>query len=210
MKHPFSTPRNKVYRRLGALAILLLLIVTALLVLAPSAQAYDDQELQFLTLINNYRAQNGLPGFALSDTLSAASEGHSYDMGVNNYFSHTGSDGSSPWDRIRAAGYGYNTTLAENIAAGYGGTAQAMFDVWRNSPPHNENMLNPNLLAIGIGRYYAPGSTYGWYWTTDFGGVVDDSTPPSVVVPYPTGSGEVSGVVPFTAFAWDNVAVFRV
>src|SRR2546422_210554 len=28
-------------------------------------------------------------------------------------------------------------------------------------------------LAIGIGRGYASGSVYGWYWTADFGGVVD-------------------------------------
>ncbi len=197
--------------RLIVLAAVSLLTVLGTLMMAPAAHAYDDQELAFLTLINNYRAQNGLPPLAMSNALYNAAEGHSYDMATRDYFSHTGSDGSTPWDRIRGAGYTYNTYLAENIVAGYGvDSAQAAFNVWRNSPPHNANMLSPYMHAIGVGRYYQPGSQYGWYWTTDFGGVQDDTTPPSVALPYPTGSSLVSGTVNVQAIAWDNVAVTQV
>ncbi len=191
--------------------LLVVFLATLFLALAvvPSAQAYDDQELEFLSLINSYRQQNGLPRLTMSNGLYVASEGHSQDMGVNNYFSHNSLDGRTPWDRIRAAGYNYNTWLGENIAAGYT-SAQAVFDAWRASPGHNANMLSANFRAIGIGRVYVAGSQYGWYWTTDFGGVSEDVTPPSLSIPSPTGSSLVSGTVIFTANASDNVAVTRV
>jgi uncharacterized protein YkwD len=131
----------------------------------------DSEERAFLTLINNYRAQNGLAPLALSYSLTRASAWKSNDMGANRYFAHD--DLSRTWvDRIRDCGYGYNTWLGENIAAGFS-TAQSVFDAWRNSPGHNANMLSANYTAIGIGRVYVAGSPYGWYWTTDFGGASD-------------------------------------
>ena len=152
----------------------------------------------------------------MNQKLSNASYGHSYDMGVNNYFAHNSLDGRTPWDRIRAAGYTYNTSLGENLAAGYQ-TAQAAYDAWRASPGHDANMRNGTYCAIGVSRVYVPNSTYGYYWTTDFGGVCEndpqptvDVTPPSVAIPYPTGSNIVSGIVVFSANATDNVGVTRV
>jgi len=40
---------------------------------------------------------------------------------------------------------------------------------------HRQNMLNPAFKVMGIGRANNNKSTYGWYWTIDFGGVVDQS-----------------------------------
>lgn len=201
------------YSRSRKLFFLFSIVALATLVIvltaAPSAFAYDNEETAFLTLINNYRAGYGLPALTMSNSLYNASENHSWDMAAYNYFSHTGRNGSTPWDRIRAAGYTYNTYLGENLAAGYV-DAQSVFTAWRNSPGHNANMLSANFRAIGVGRVYNGGSTYGWYWTTDFGGVSEDNTPPSVSVPAPTGSSKVSGTVVFSANAWDNVAIRQV
>ncbi|HWQ33473.1 MAG TPA: CAP domain-containing protein, partial [Blastocatellia bacterium] len=87
------------------------------------------------------------------------------------------------YQRMVAFGYNYNTWWAENIAAGYA-TAYYTFIQWKNSPPHNSNMLSPNVKVIGVGRAYSANSTYGYYWTTDFGGYVDatldHAQPPSV------------------------------
>ena len=157
--------------KISALVVSMVLTV-AMLMFAPAALAYDNEELQFLTLINNYRTSNGLPALTLSYSLSSASAGHSCDMANQNYFSHNSLDGRTPWDRIRAAGYTYNTWLGENIAAGQT-DAVTVFNAWRNSPSHNANMLSSNYLAIGIDRCYNGGSQYGWYWTTDFGGVAE-------------------------------------
>ncbi len=131
----------------------------------------DAEEVAFLGLINQYRAQNGLEPLAMSPTLTTAARDHSQDMGTQNYFDHTGLNGSTFSQRIAAAGYPGGTT-AENIFAG-GQTAQGAFESWRNSPGHNANMLNPAYKAIGIGRANVPGSDWGWYWTTTFGDVVD-------------------------------------
>ena len=172
--------RNISYSRLlmsAFIAVMVVLFVS--LAAVPSAFAYDNEELAFLTYINNHRQAYGLAPLTLSTTIYNASEGHSYDMGARNYFSHNTPEGVTPWDRIRAAGYTYNTYLGENIAAGWV-TAESVFVAWRDSPEHNANMLSANFRAIGIGRYYVAGSIYGWYWTTDFGGVSD-----TVVVPVP-------------------------
>ena len=148
--------------------------------------ALDSEEQAFLTLINNHRAQNGKGPLAASMTLSKAAQWKSNDMGVNDYFAHD--DLTRSWvDRIRDCGYGYNTYLGENIAAGIS-SAQSAFDLWKNSPGHNANMLGSNYTAIGIGRAYVSGSPYGWYWSTEFGGYSDGwgSTPTATPTRTPT------------------------
>ncbi|MEO6196838.1 MAG: CAP domain-containing protein [Dehalococcoidia bacterium] len=145
----------------------------------------DPQEQEFTNLINAYRAQNGLGPLLADYDSQEAAEWMSNDMGVNNYFSHTDSLGRSPWDRMCFFGYCYNTFKGENIAAGYS-SATAVFNAWKNSPGHNSNMLGVNFRVHGIGYVYVPGSTYGHYWTNDFGGyIVPNGTPPP---PAPTNT----------------------
>jgi len=152
------------------------------LALSAPAQAvsYSSEEIAFVRILNDFRVSLGLEPLLLSDTISLACERHSSDMAKYNFFSHytEASDwfpvGASPWDRMAACGYGYNTYKGENIAAGYS-TAQAVFEGWKNSPGHYANMVNPNYKVIGIGLVQMSGTKYTWYWTTDFGGVVDPS-----------------------------------
>jgi uncharacterized protein YkwD len=133
--------------------------------------ALDTEERAFLTLINNHRAANGRAPLAVSYTLTKAAAYKSYDMGAKRYFGHNDLDRT--WiQRIQACGYNYPTYVGENIIAGPS-SAQAAFNGWRNSAGHNSNMLSTSFRAIGIGRAYVPGSPYGWYWTTVFGGVAD-------------------------------------
>ena len=141
----------------------------------------DAEEQAFLTLINDYRQQNGQQPLALSSALTRASAWKSQDLGANNYFAHDDLYVPRSWDqRIRDCGYSYNTWIGENIAAG-NAAATDTFDQWRNSPGHNANMLSANYSAIGIARAYNAGAAYGWYWSTDFGGVNDG--PPATATP---------------------------
>lgn len=159
--------------------------------------ALDAEEQAFLTLINNHRAANGRGPLKVSYGLTRASAWKSKDMAQNAYFAHD--DLTRTWvDRVRDCGYTFNTYLGENIAAGVP-TAQGAFDLWKNSPGHNSNMLGANYTAIGIGRHYVPGSPYGWYWTTNFGGFDDgyvkaasETTPLPAVTPAPAAGGEIS------------------
>src|SRR5205085_2722612 len=57
-------------------------------------------------------------------------------------------------------------------AAGYSSTADVLTG-WINSPAHYAVLVNPVYHAIGVGRSYGAGTTYGWYWTADFGSAVD-------------------------------------
>lgn len=148
-----------------------------------AAVQLDPEEQAFMVLINDYRAQNGLGPLSIDSSIQAAAEWMSTDMGEQDYFSHTDSLGRSPWDRMCDFGYCYNTWKGENIAAGYT-SGQAAFDAWRNSPGHNANMLSDKYLVMGIARVYTAGSTYGYYWTNDFGGYEAEPSPP----PAPTAS----------------------
>jgi uncharacterized protein YkwD len=131
----------------------------------------DTEERAFLVLINQHRAQNGRAPLGVSYMLSKAAQWKSNDLGVNAYFAHD--DLNRTWvQRIRDCGYGYNTGLGENIAAG-NSSALATFNQWKNSAGHNANMLSTGYATIGIGRAFVAGSPYSWYWTTEFGGFDD-------------------------------------
>src|SRR5579883_2270170 len=155
----------------------------------------DSEEWAFLTLINNYRAQNGLSALQVDVDLENSAQWMSNDMASNNYFSHTDSLGRSPGARLAAFGYTYYP-WGENLAAGFS-DAQDAFNGWLNACDpdasgnctyaHRANMLGSGYNAIGIARAYGAGSTYGWYWTTDFGGVVEQAlNPPGSPTPTPT------------------------
>ena len=145
------------------------------------ASSYDSEELQFLQLINDYRGNNGLGALLLSDALAVAAEHHSQDMARYSFFAHNSvvssyyPAGYEPWDRMADEGYDYNTYKGENIAVGYE-TAEEAFEAWRNSPSHNHAMLDGSYRVIGIARINEPGSVHGWYWTTDFGQVLDPTS----------------------------------
>ncbi len=151
----------------------------------------DSEEQAFLGLINGYRGQNGLPALTTSTNLNRAAAWLVVDLGTNNYFSHTDSLGRSPSQRVMDCGYPQGA--GENIAVGtVASTAQQAFDMWKNSAGHNANMLNGTYKQIGIGRAYTGGSTYGWYWATDFG-TTNDGTggggvnpPTNTPTPVPT------------------------
>src|SRR5688572_2345589 len=116
-------------------------LVFALTNCTVSDNTVDAQEQAFLTLINNYRAQNGRGALTMSVNLNRASTWLAVDMGAKNYFSHTDSAGRSP--STRAINCGSPQGVGENIAAGtVKDTAQEAFDMWKASSGHNANMLN--------------------------------------------------------------------
>ncbi len=174
---------------------------------ATASVQLDPEEQAFVVLLNDYRGQNGLGALSIDSSIQSAAEWMSADMGEKNYFSHTDSLGRSPWDRMCDFGYCYNTWKGENIAAGYT-TAEAAFDAWQNSPGHNSNMLGENYLVMGVARVQTPGSTYGYYWTNDFGGYQAEPSPPPAPTdtPSPTPSpAPTATATPSPSFARADV-----
>jgi uncharacterized protein YkwD len=130
--------------------------------------ALDAEEIGFYLLINQHRANNGVPPLSISTNLTRAAAWMAQDMATRRYFAHNDSLGRAPSTRVQQCGY--TDQAGENIAAGtmWAG-ASSVFEGWRTSSGHNVNMLNPMFKQIGIARYYDANSPYGWYWVTDLG-----------------------------------------
>jgi hypothetical protein len=93
------------------------------------------------------------------------------------------------------SGYTYNAWKGENLAAG-SDTPQLTFQLWRDSPGHNANMLNPNFVTVGLAKAYGADSSYGWYWSAEFGGYDEGGSPPPTSTPEPTLTPEPSPTSP--------------
>ena len=114
-----------------------------------SAANRAELETSLLCLTNSYRAEMGLAPVGLDTRLGAASRAHSEDMVARNYFEHTNPEGAGPDERAAAAGY--PGEVGENIAYSSVGTIRVLFEAWRDSPGHEQNMLDPSYRAVGIG-----------------------------------------------------------
>jgi uncharacterized protein YkwD len=135
-----------------------------------------SREVEVARLINLERANVGVDPVVIDMRLVQAAHRHSDDMAANDFVSHTGSDASRPWDRIADAGY---PILAggETIGAGHPDEASVV-QGWMDSPPHKEILLGSEYQHLGLGYAYDADSTYGHYWTVDFGSSSDEGDPP--------------------------------
>jgi len=120
---------------------------------APACARIDEPEtaiqLAMYNELNRYRAENGLPPLLYSKTLETAIEGHVEDLWGRSFFSHTNPDGENPGDRALRAGFCHKY-VGENIAAGQTSVEHVM-QAWKDSPPHNVNMLEPKYVYVGMG-----------------------------------------------------------
>ncbi len=206
--NPLSFYRSRASRLVGLIAVFLLLGLLLGVVSAEPVRAagYNTEEAEFVRLLNDYRASNGLDRLLVSDKLSEAAKRHCSDMAKYHFFDHYttgGSDwfpvGSSPWHRMAVCGYDYQTTKGENLAVGLRTAAEA-FEGWKNSPSHNANMLSPDFKVIGVAYLHANGADFDCYWTTDFGRYVDETahqldTSPTTSIPS-TPTNPVQPVAP--------------
>jgi uncharacterized protein YkwD len=140
---------------------------------ATSGYNPDAQECSMLRQINSFRRGSNAGELKLSRDLGAAAVHHSQDMAEKNYFDHNLKGGVSWKENIKRHGY-RGSPIGENIAAGHE-SASKTFTQWKNSSGHRRNMLDKSFKVIGIGRAFDKSSLYDWYWTTTFGGDVDDT-----------------------------------
>jgi uncharacterized protein YkwD len=167
---------------------------------ARASTSADPQESLLVGLINSYRQQNGLGTLSVSPALTASAEWKSGDMLANNYFAHDDPSPSRAWyQRIADCGYGASRNIEENLAEGVA-DAQSTLLMWENSPPHNENLLDPSIREIGVGRA-GGASQSSWYWTADFGDPVAAAAAPAApsVVRVPSAASGLPLTVGATA-----------
>jgi len=111
-------------------------------------------------LISIYRRNNGLSTVSLDPLLLAEAQKQADAMAAANSMSHEVR--GSLQKRLDGSGLGH-TTAVENISAGYHTLADAISG-WRNSRPHNENLLSGKMRRMGIASAYAPGTKYKVFW----------------------------------------------
>jgi uncharacterized protein YkwD len=155
-------------------------------------QAVKTTNKTILKVINKARAEvrdchdgKGMVGPSVALTwnneLYASAYEHSNDLAQSDTFSHMGSGTSSDItgsnsgkaskfnDRIKENGYKEYTILGENIAGGQESIESAL-KAWLASPAHCTNIMEKEFREIGVAVVVNPDSTYGIYWTQNFGG----------------------------------------
>ncbi|MBN1259087.1 MAG: LysM peptidoglycan-binding domain-containing protein [Anaerolineae bacterium] len=122
---------------------------------------------EVVRLMNDVRAQHGLPPLAYNETLAQAAQAHANDCVQRGYCSHTGSDGADIKTRIVRAGYD-PASWAECWAQQK--TPQGAIDVWMDeippNDPHRRTLLTTWLTEIGVG---VAKTSWGYYFIADFG-----------------------------------------
>ena len=112
--------------------------------------------------LNAYRISKNLPALKYNERLNRASEVHARDLASAGIISHTGTDGSGHGDRVQRQGY-YFSIAGENVATGQM-TWDDVFDAWKKSPGHNENLLRNDVSEFGLALVYEPTTAYSTYW----------------------------------------------
>ncbi len=181
-------------RTVGCLVFLLLLPLMFIISSGHGliANAQDREEAALFSLINAYRNQSTLcwndvqwvawpRGSArtlqFSAALARAAVSHNLTMIAQNCFAHVCPGEPRLDQRVEAAGYPSTWhSLWENLSAGYE-TASTAFGGWLDSEEHKQNALACQARAVGISRRFGAQTTFRWYWTVDFGDVLDSAPP---------------------------------
>ncbi len=136
----------------------LLLYVLVLLFFQVTLYRFSPQILGFATniavddlyqLVNQERANQGLPALTRNAKLEQAALKKAQDMFAKNYWAHYAPDGSTtPWQFIMESGYNYKYA-GENLAKDFG-TSTAVVVAWMASPSHRANVVNTNYKDVGM------------------------------------------------------------
>jgi len=118
-----------------------------------------------LAAVNAFRTKNGRRTVALDARLTKAAAMQSETQAKRGWIGHAGPDGSLPKDRAARAGYRAKIA-SENVASGQKSFSDAMRS-WEGSAGHRENLLRPQVTAIGAAM--AKDVSGRAYWTLVLG-----------------------------------------
>lgn len=157
-----------------------------------SDDGLEPEEQKLYDMVNQYRTQNGLATIPISKALTLVANRHVHDLTSNiGKLTHSWSDASyssnptAMWEAPQRFSTGYTGNGYENAYwSSSGATADGALLSWKNSPGHNEVLLNLGIWqsstwkAIGVGIY----GEYAVLWV----GEVTDSTGTPSTTPPPT------------------------
>jgi hypothetical protein len=130
----------------------------ALVLTASHIRAQQPEEQSVVQAINNQRADRGLGPLRWDPALARAALMHAQRMASEHQLSHQYP--GEPSLALRAGQQGAHFRLIEENVA-MGPSASALVTQWMNSTQHRNNILNPNVNAIGVGLAHHGGYVYG-------------------------------------------------
>lgn len=155
---------------------------------ANTADCLNPQEASLLALVNQYRQQNGLPAVATSFSLSSVGQWHVWDLETNDpwtggacnlhswsnarpaiwqpmCYTNDHAQAAQMWNKPRQiTGNLYTSPGYENAAWTSGTiTAAGALQMWKNSPGHNQVILNQGgwagqtwrAMGVGVSEHFA-------------------------------------------------------
>jgi hypothetical protein len=124
------------------------LLTAMLFAVCLQAQQTDSASERYLfDAANRERVSRGLPQLRWNDKLASAARQHALLMAQRNEISHQFPGEADMTARASRAGAHFSA-LAENVAEAP--SASEIHTELMNSPPHRENLLDPQLDSIGI------------------------------------------------------------
>ena len=112
---------------------------------------------EIIKLVNNKRANKGLPPLKENSLLDNSAQLKLSDMIEKNYWDHISPEGVTPWTFFQKAGYMYDTA-GENLARDFA-NAQITVIAWMNSPEHKKQILGSSYKDTGVAVTYTHSGT---------------------------------------------------
>jgi uncharacterized protein YkwD len=107
----------------------------------PAASVGSSESTQLLSMVNDYRAANGVPGLAAAGDATAKAQQHAQDMAAAGTIFHSS-------DLAAGIQPGWSA-IGENVGVGYSlSNIEAMLEA---SSPHRANLLNGAYDQAGMG-----------------------------------------------------------
>lgn len=138
--------------RRWTLGIAVVTLLAATIPAATPALADAGVEGEFVSLLNQERAADGLPQLSMAGDLTAVARRHSQGMADDDNLRHNPDLDSevSGWQKV-----------GENV--GRGPSAGAIHQGFMNSPSHARNILDPDWTQVGVGVVVRDGQV----WVTE-------------------------------------------
>ena len=144
-------------------AFLLALVVCCICSVPYTFWAYDYQgpEVELIELINKERAENGSAPINMDWEMTRLARYRSEEMRQHGLFSHESLVYGSPAQTLERFHISY-CLVGSNIAMGHE-TAQEVFEAWRVSQSHYDNIVYGEYTGAGVGLSVDDNGVY--YWT---------------------------------------------
>ena len=139
----------------------------------PSSTEDSAAESTLLELANQSRDQAGAPRLRMDKSLSEAARAHARLMVAQRQLSHQFDGEPSLMPRLRESGLRLSW-VGENVA--YNASVEKIFEALMQSPPHRQNLLDPDFNVVGFAAFWSEGKLYV---VQDFARVLPEVTPAS-------------------------------